>query len=140
MSHLDVLSDDELEVLAADALAELQARAAKKNRHNVVFTQTRDTLVCLENGAPADRAGWFYLPFLSGLSRAFQPKKLNGRQVYEECFPENTILEVKSRKDGAVLNRVKTGGARSGKQEGKDGFFMAGEFTGLGKLGGVLCL
>lgn len=125
--HFGSLTDEELKALAADALAELQARAMKKN-HNVVFTQTRDTLVCLEGGVPADRAGWFYLPFLAGLSKAFQPKKLNGRQVYTESFPVNSILEIKNRKNGSILDRVKVGGGVNEVRK-QGGFFMSGDLT-----------
>lgn len=126
--HFGSLSDEELKALATDALAELQARAMKKN-HNVVFTQTKDTLVCLEGGVPADRAGWFYLPFLAGLSKAFQPKKLDGRQVYAQSLPVNSILEIKNRKDGSIFERIKVGGGVNAVRKQEGGFFMSGNFT-----------
>jgi len=68
-----------------------------KERHekaviNVIFKQCKGTLV-MENGIPADRKGWLYLPFLSGVSGFFQPKiEADGATYCKLCNPGTKLL------------------------------------------------
>ena len=72
-------------------LRELKARH-EKALINVIFKQCKGTLV-MENGIPADREGWLYLPFLQEVSSFFQPQlETDGTTYCKFCSPGTKLL------------------------------------------------
>jgi len=109
-------STDELLEMALQCLSELQARAQRAPA-NVVFKQTRDTLV-YENGIPADRKGWLYLPCLESVSHLFQPIFEGSGKVYRKLLRPGTKLQFSGLKgerveisDGGPERTVEVNGA-----------------------------
>ena len=94
-------STDELLEMAFQCLSELQARTQRAPA-NVVFKQTRDTLV-YENGIPADRKGWLYLPFLETVSHLFQPVFEGNGKIYRKLLLPGTTLQFSGLKGKQVV-------------------------------------
>ncbi len=94
-------STDELLEMAFQCLSELQARTQRAPA-NVVFKQTRDTLV-YENGIPADRKGWLYLPCLESVSHLFQPIFEGSGKIYRKLLLPGTTLQFSGLKGKQVV-------------------------------------
>jgi len=90
---LDGKTTDELLEIAFRCLSELQKRSNATSA-NVVFKQTKDTLVYDDQRIPADRKGWLYLPFLEKWSLRFQPVLQSNGKVYRKFFSPGTTLEI----------------------------------------------
>jgi len=99
--NISAKSTDELLEMAFQCLSELQART-QREQANVVFKQTRDTLV-YENGIPADRKGWLYLPFLETVSHLFQPVFEGNGKIYRKLLLPGTTLQFSGLKGKQVV-------------------------------------
>lgn len=80
----------ELLEMATRCLLELQDRA-ENGPANIVFKQTKGTLL-YQDGIPADRKCWLYLPCLEGVSHLFQPcEDINGKTYRKLLLPGTTL-------------------------------------------------
>lgn len=93
-------SNTELLKIITECLLELQARA-QSGPANVVFKQTRDTLV-YQDGIPADRKCWLYLPCLENVSNLFQPEEDSNGKIYRKLLLPGTTLQFSSIKGKRV--------------------------------------
>ncbi len=98
---LENIDDDALRDLAIQILVELQKRECERLENGVkdgfLISFTQDTrhgvIVRREDGKPADRDGWLYLPFLREVSSLFQPPRTaEGAACYRELFRQGEIL------------------------------------------------
>jgi hypothetical protein len=125
------MSDSELVGIAAAALNELKRRSEKRKAFTETVTVGQDAragaIVRFEDGTPVDRPAWFYLPFLSGLSKYFQPSKVGDISVYREPLPEGKVLVIT--KGPEVVARVRVGGDRNKVEAG--GALIEGRLTPL---------
>jgi hypothetical protein len=107
-----LMSDAELIGIAATVMDELKRRSEKRNASAGTVMISQDTragaIVRFEDGTPVDRPAWFYLPFLPGLSKYFQPARRGSASVYHEELPEGQVLVVTKGPD--VVARVRVGG------------------------------
>ncbi len=112
--HIASMSEADLMALSVAALDELKRRsAARKNeRAAAAITYSQNTksgtIVRLEDGTPLDRPAWFYLPFLTGLSKAFQPVRQGNISHYREVLEAGKVLKIT--RLGDTLARVRVGG------------------------------
>ncbi len=107
-----LMSDAELIGIAATVMCELKRRSEKRNASAGTVMISQDTragaIVRFEDGTPVDRPAWFYLPFLLGMSKHFQPAKRGSASVYHEALPEGQVLMITKGPD--VVARVRVGG------------------------------
>ncbi len=112
--RVGLMSDAELIGIAAVVMSELKQRSQKRNASAETVTVGQDTragaIVRFEDGTPVDRPGWFYLPFLPGLSKYFQPFRHGSVFIYREALHEGQILQITKGPD--VVVRVRVGGNR----------------------------
>ncbi len=108
----DLMSDAELIGIAVTVMNELKRRSEKRNASTGTVMISQDAragaIVRFDDGTPVDRPAWFYLPFLPGLSKYFQPARRGSASVYQEALPEGQILVVTKGPD--VVARVRVGG------------------------------
>lgn len=106
------MSDAELIGIAAAAMGELKRRSERRKASTETVTVGQDAragaIVRFEDGTPVDRAAWFYLPFLPGMSKYFQPIRRGSVSVYREALPEGQVLVIT--KGAEVVARVRVGG------------------------------
>lgn len=109
-----LMSDTELVGIATAIMDELKRRSEKREAYTEIVTVGQDAragaIVRFEDGTPVDRPGWFYLPFLSGLSKYFQPSRHGSVSLYREALPEGKVLVIT--KGPEVVARVRVGGER----------------------------
>jgi hypothetical protein len=125
------MSDAELIGMAAAVMDELKRRWEKRKASTETVTVGQDAragaIVRFEDGTPVDRPAWFYLPFLPGLSKYFQPSRVGSVSVYREPLPEGKVLVIT--KGPKVVARVRIGGDRKKVEVG--GALIEGRLTPL---------
>jgi hypothetical protein len=123
------MSDAELVGIAAAVMDELKRRSEKRRASTETVTVGQDTragvIVRFEDGMPVDRPAWFYLPFLPGLSKYFQPSRVGSVSVYREPLPQGKVLVIT--KGVKVISRVRVGGDRKKVEAG--GAMIEGRLT-----------
>ncbi len=128
-ARVDQMSDAELVGMAAAVMDELKRRSEKRKASTETVTVGQDAgagaIVRFEDGIPIDRPAWFYLPFLPGLSKYFQPSKVGSVSVYREPLPQGKVLVVT--KGLEVVARVRVGGNRRKVEAG--GALIEGRLT-----------
>lgn len=106
------MSEADLMALSVAALDELKRRSAARKNERAAITYSQNTksgtIVRLEDGTPLDRPAWFYLPFLPGLSKAFQPVRRGNISHYREVLEAGKVLKIT--RLGETLARVRVGG------------------------------
>lgn len=106
------MSEADLTALSVAALDELKRRSAARKNERAAITYSQNTksgtIVRLEDGTPLDRPAWFYLPFLPGLSKAFQPVRQGNISHYREVLEAGKVLKIT--RLGETLARVRVGG------------------------------
>lgn len=106
------MSEADLMALSVAALDELKRRSAARKNERAAITYSQNTksgtIVRLEDGTPLDRPAWFYLPFLPGLSKAFQPVRQGNISHYREVLEAGKVLKIT--RLGDTLARVRVGG------------------------------
>lgn len=105
MKTLKEMSNSDLVQIAFDVLTELQRRFLS-SPFNVIFRQSPDVLVVKENGVPADRGSWLYLPFLEQVSRFFQPEEDGHGKIYRQFVPKGSRLKLLSRAEKKNIGDV----------------------------------
>lgn len=109
---LALMSEADLTALSVAALDELKRRSAARKNERAAITYSQNTksgtIVRLEDGTPLDRPAWFYLPFLPGLSKAFQPVRQGNISHYREVLEAGKVLKIT--RLGETLARVRVGG------------------------------
>lgn len=128
-TRVGLLSDAELAGFAAAVMDELKRRSERRKASTETVTVGQNTregaIVRFEDGTPVDRPGWFYLPFLPGLSKYFQPPRLGSASVYREVLPEGKVLVITKGPD--VVARMRVGGDRRRIEAG--GAMIEGRLT-----------
>jgi hypothetical protein len=71
-----------LKIMAVMILKKLQKIYEQKG-NKIITVQHKNNLVRDSKGAPVDRKGWFWLPYLKDFSMEFQPEEIaDGVKVY----------------------------------------------------------
>ncbi len=100
----------ELMELCIGALAELQERQEReKNGVELEYTQSKDCMFFTDQGVPADRPGWLYVPALSKVSLDFQPREIGGRKKYTAFLEEGSVVEAKFKDGKNIFLRMESG-------------------------------
>jgi hypothetical protein len=124
--------------MAAAVMDELKRRSEKRKASTEIVTVGQDTragaIVRFEDGTPVDRPGWFYLPFLPGLSKFFQPSRVGSASLYQETLPEGKVLVIT--KGPEVVACVRVGGEYRRIEAG--GALIEGRLTPLPELSPVV--
>ena len=100
----------ELMELCIGALAELQERQEReKNGVELEYTQSKDCMFFTDQGVPADRPGWLYVPALSKVSLDFQPREIGGKKRYTAFLKECSVVEVRFGDGKNIFLRMESG-------------------------------